>query len=702
MGLERRYLWLVGLVLVMASACGGRDESITPTPLPMIDAGSGEVPADAGVAPAPEDAAVVPATLVVQRAVPDHGPFTGGTRSILRGGGFTADAIVTVGGRMVQPADTDVIDDHRLSIVVPAGEVGPADITVTVGDSEVTLPAGFTYDAFYLDPDRGAVSGGTYVTVIGSGTAFADGDEVVFGRSPCVGVVIESESRLTCKTPAGAVGSVDVTIRHAADGTEIVAEDGFTYYDSADPFGGGLGGGSLNGSLNVTVLNAASGEPVPDAFVILGEDLTTEFQNLTDIRGQVTFSSPELIGDQTVHVAKHCFEKTSVVAFDAADVTVFLVPWMDPMCGMGGGPPPPGRGRNGSFISGELVWLGPNEYGPNPWANVPDPRAGEVKVAYVYTTQVTVDVPNPDPALGGGPQRVREIVPNDGQVHVGYPYGIFARPAGLAVYALAGLENTRTATFVPYVMGVARNVLVGPGETATDVNVLMNIPLDQTVDVRMDALPSAGRTGPDRFLVEGYLDLGGEGVIVREVNGDTLDAVRGRSAERPFRLFAQPSLVGALADARYLMTAGWYTGAFEAQPFTTATLSGVRDVRNPVVFDGYLGIPQATSPGYGENLPADRMLRWEADGAEPDFHMVLLIGGDGNPAWRHFAPGDVREVPIPDLSTIPEIDDVSGGFLSWVVYAIKIPGFRYDELSYRHLNERYWSHSATDVFTALY
>ena len=52
--------------------------------------------------------------------------------------------------------------------------------------------------------------------------------------------------------------------------------------------------------------------------------------------------------------------------------------------GSGGGG---GRPRNGAFVEGELIWHGPNEMGPNPWLNVPEPRAGWVKVAYVYTTR---------------------------------------------------------------------------------------------------------------------------------------------------------------------------------------------------------------------------------------------------------------------------------------------------------------------------
>jgi hypothetical protein len=677
-----------------ATGCG--DDVIETRPRP--DAGS----ADAGQGDAGRafpDSGIGFSELTVQRIVPDHGPFMGGTVAVIRGAGFTADAEVTIGGRLVQPADTTLIDDRRLRVIVPAGEVGPADVLVRVGEDEIILPDGYTYDAISVDPGRGSISGGTLVNIVGSGTLFEDGDTVTFGRLGCDDLTVVSETRLTCRTPPGSAGTVDVTVVRAADGTEITAPDAFTYYDSTDPISGGLGGGPLMGTMNVTVLNGATGDPLPDAFVMVDEDISTLHQGLTDLRGQVSFSGDDLIGRHTVHAAKHCFEKTSFVTFDASDVTIFLIPWMDPMCGEGG-EPPVGRPRQGTFINGELIWRGPNEYGPNPWTNIPPPRANEIKVAYVFTTQASLTQPNPDPAIGGL-QRVLEILPPDDEEHLGYPYRIFARPAGLAVYALAGLENTTTGEFIPYIMGIARNVLGGPGEEVRGADMVMNIPLDHTVDVRLSGLPAETARGPNRFKTEAYIDLGGEGLIVRQVNLESLDIVRSRTSANPFRFWGQPALYDALSDGRYRFIAGWYTGDFDAQPYSVVVRQGVRDVAAETVLDGFVGIPRAMSPELGARIPADRILRWEANGGvQPDFHIVLMIGGDGNPAWRHFAPGDVTEAPIPDLSSIPDIDDISGGFITWVVYAVRVPGVRFDEFTYDYLADRYWEAYALDYFTA--
>lgn len=680
---------LVGLLSALGCGETGR-----------IDGDGGFVPVDSGAVDRDsgggfrDGGGIGRTDLTLARVVPDHGPFTGGNTVVLRGSGFTDESQVTFGGRNVQPADHRLIDSRRLSVVVPAGEVGPADVAITVGGTTVLLENGYTYDAIAVEPNSGAVAGGTFVTIIGMGTSFQEGDRVLFGRSPCSDVEVVSATRINCRTPPMSAGTVDVVVQGA--GAPLSAPDAYTYFDSSDPFSGGLGGGPLAGSVNLTVLDGMTGMPVADAFAILGEDLGTEHQGLTDTLGQITFSGPDIVAPSTIHVAKHCYERTSFVAFDARDVTVFLIPWMDPMCGMGSPPPGGGRGRNGAFVEGQLVWLRDFGSGPAEWFNVPPPRAGWVRAAYVYTTQASLSLPNPDPSLGGSWQRVLEEAPGSR----GYPYSVFARPAGLAVYALAGLEETSTGRFVPYVMGVTRNVLAGPGETVPDVDIYMDIPLDHYVEVQLTDLPASVGRFPDRFRLQANIDLAGEGVIVRDVQGQEYDVLRGRDASRPFRFMAQPALFGSLADGRYRIEAGWFTGDFDGQPYTVAVERGITAVDSIVTIGGFLGIPQATAPANGDRLPADRVFRWSADGPDPSFHVVVVIGADGNPAWRMFVPGDVREAPAPDFSSIPELRDMPIGFLTWAVFSITLPGFDFDQLRYGDLNDAFWTRWAVDFYTA--
>ncbi len=660
-------------------------------------------PPDSG-GPTFEDASGIGRTgLDLAHVSPDHGPFVGGNTVVLRGTGFTEDAQVSFGGRDVQGADHRLIDARRLAVVVPAGEVGPVDVAITVGENTVTLADGYTYEALHVDPNSGSIAGGTFVTIVGSGTDFREGDNVLFGRTACQEIEVVSTTRINCRAPAAVAGTVDVTVVSALDGTMLVATDGFTYFDSTDPVSGGLGGGPISGSINITVVDGATGLPLPQAFAMLGEDIATTHKGLTDSLGQISFSGPDVMAPATIHVMKHCYERTSFVAFDARDVTIFLTPWQDPMCGEGE-PGGGGRGRNGSFIEGELVWMREFGVGSREWYNVPPARTGWTRVAYVYTTQFAVGWPNPPPEWGSR-QRVTEADMGTR----GYPYNIFARPAGLAVYAIAGLEETATRRFVPYVMGVARNVLAAPGQTVRGVDVVMDIPLDHYLETQLADLPSATPIGPDRFRLEATIDLAGEGVIVRKVNGVELDVVRARDASRPFRFFTQPALQGTLSDGRYTVEAGWFTGDFDAAPYTVAIERGVREVDQTLVMDGFFGVPQAVAPGYGEMLPADRILRWQADGAVPDLQVVSITGADGNPAWRVFLPGNVHEAPIPDLSTLatlfpevpPElIQDIPSGFLQWRVQAIGIPGFDFNEFRYSDMNDLYWTRWARNSFTA--
>lgn len=655
--------------------------------------------------------------LQILRLVPDHGPFIGGNVSILRGAGFTAEAQVTFGTHQVQGADHTLIDTRRLQVVVPAGDVGVVDVTIQAGDHTFTLAHGYTYDALSVDPNRGSVAGGTFVNIVGSGTAFATGDTVLFGRTPCTDVIVVSPERITCHAPQTSAGTVDVTVVSGADGSEDTAVQAYSYYDSSDPVSGGLGGGPANGTINVTAIDFSTGMPILGAFAIVGEDLATPYQGFTDSMGQISFSGPDLVGQHSVHISKHCYTRTSFIAFDAQDATAFMIPWTDPMCGMGmagGG----GRGRNGSFVSGDLVFPGANEYGPNPWDIIPHPRDGWVRVAYVYATQTDIGQPNPDPSLGGAIQRVVETnMPPEG--HLGYPYSIFVTPRGMAVFALAGLENPATQQFIPYVMGVARNVLVGPGETATGVNVPMTLPLDHSLVADLGMVPPQVRSQPDRFFLQAYVDLGGEGVIVRTMPGhidpSTLhyydfDSIHRRDATREFRFVAEPPLEGALSDGRFRVIAGYntlyqspYTGnalALDFYPFTYVLQSGITAVDEHVQMQDFLGIPDAISPADGEHVPADRMLRWNEVGPPADFHIILMFGGDGNPAWLMFVRGDQHAAAIPDLSSIPMIEDISDGRIQWGIYSVTIPGFDFDTLTYNYLSMQYWSSYSYNYFTS--
>jgi len=105
------------------------------------------------------------------------------------------------------------------------------------------------------------------------------------------------------------------------------------------------------------------------------------------------------------------------------------------------------------------------------------------------------------------------------------------------------------------------------------------------------------------------------------------------------------------------------------------------------------------APAQGARLPADRVLRWSADGATPDMYIISVTGGDGFPAWEQFVPGTLTESPLPDLSSIEGLEDIPAGFLDWVVRGVRIEGFEFNSFHYGHLSPRVWTHTAVDNFT---
>jgi hypothetical protein len=676
----------------------------------QIEAGGPELPSDAG-----EDGEIavddsgVPiiggrAGLTVTGVVPESGPFAGGNQVRVRGSGFSEEALVFFGGRMAQPADTVRIDRSTLSVVVPAGDVGVVDVTVREGDAEATRRDAYTYNPLLIAPTEGSIAGGTSIVITARGATFTPAVTVDVGGEPCIDVRVITPSSLRCKTPPGAVGLVDVVVHIEEEGDvpQLSAREAFEYLDFSDTLQGGLSGGPIDGSINVTVIDAFRGNVMPGVFVMVGDAVGTALRGVTNDRGQVTFSEEGLVGPVTIHAALECFERISIVAFDARNVTLELVAMLDPTCGdpgelMPGG----GRGVAGSIISGELIFPGPDEFAPNTWDVLPEPRANEERVAYVYTTRGRIEAQNPSPELTDGIWRVTEGSPVGVR---GFLYRIFARPAGLAVYAIAGLERRDTGELTPYLMGVTRDLVTAPGEELEAMDIQMTLPLDHKLEIEVAPVPERNQRGPSSLRVQAHLDLGGEGVIVREVGVrqpvELMDMQQSLTASSEFPFFAQPAILGTLDNARYEVLAGYYAGPSDQDaPFTRVRLPGVVQGQEPTRIADMLDIPRAVAPEQGARIPSDRTLRWEQPGEPADFFIITVQSGAEVFSWQQLVPGTQTESVLPDLSKIPEVGDVPEGLVLWTVQAVREPDFVFDELKLDQLNPRLFSHHAVDAFT---
>ena len=110
--------------------------------------------------------------------------------------------------------------------------------------------------------------------------------------------------------------------------------------------------------MNVTVLSGADGSPIADAFVMLWTDPATPYQGYTNTQGQITFSGTDLMGEQMVSASKEGFASTSVVEYDATNVTLYMSPMSPPSSGSPPAIAPP-------IFKGRI--LGIDKYVPVPW-----------------------------------------------------------------------------------------------------------------------------------------------------------------------------------------------------------------------------------------------------------------------------------------------------------------------------------------------
>ena len=97
--------------------------------------------ADSKIVPTPRDTAEDAAGLTIASLAPGSGPASGGTPVVVRGTGFTAASVASVGGSAC--ASLSYVSSQELTCVTPPGAVGAAELVVIEGAA--TARAGFAY-----------------------------------------------------------------------------------------------------------------------------------------------------------------------------------------------------------------------------------------------------------------------------------------------------------------------------------------------------------------------------------------------------------------------------------------------------------------------------------------------------------------------------------------------------------------------------
>ncbi len=683
-----------GVVLALSHGCLARDEGAfekryrddagTPPPN-LIDGSVG--PGDA----TSELPQVAPhAVLGVE---PPHGPFSGGQLVLVRGNGFASNARVWFGDQEIPAENIVPVDPKRVQVLVPPGSAGAVDVTVQNGgdaSTSATLPGGYTYDIFYLEPASGPVSGGTRVTVRGSGTSWTADTEVSIDLKPCTDVALSSPSELSCTTAQGTPGSKSVRVT-TPDAVSVDVLDAYIYGDSDNGFRGGLDGQPLNTKLRVIALDAYTGDPLPGATVVAGDELASALVQQTDSGGVTDFVAADLGPKRSVTLVKKCYQPITFVDVPVDTVTAYLDPVLSPKCAEDGDPPPTGGNPTMSgAVTGELIWPSSSEFGRGSWTNVPPPQ-GENQSLVAYVFRLAND-PGQSFQL---PSAFAAVTP-DSPGTAGFQYSMSVGAGNVTLYALAGIED-RSVTpplFLAYSMGISKGVSTKPGAATSNVFIHVNIPLDHALQVSVKG-PTPTLKGPDRAVVQTSVRVGELGyVILPNTRQTALLPVDG-----VLSFVGVPPLGQALLGSQYVVSGRAVSGASETTPRSVAASLATTTTSQIVPLESFVEIPKLVVPQNNTTWDKQTLdFTVMPGGASVDLSVLSLITSGGLVTWTVAAPPGVTEVQLPDIAALNADFALPPGPLTVSISLAHIQQFSYGTLRYRHLSTQGWNGYATDVF----
>lgn len=630
-------------------------------------------------------------------ANPSHGAFNGGDVVLVSGRGFTSKARVWFGPNEVDETTTVPVSPDSVQVITPPGTAGPVDLIVQDGDdtsTQRTLAGGYSYDALYAVPDVGPVPGGTVIQIAGQGTSWDATTVAAIDQNPCTTLTVNSPTLLTCTVPAGTPGGKTITVTTSSDGGSetILVLDGYTYQDSSDGFKGGLSGAPLAGQLTVLVYDNFTGDPIPGALVVVGSDIATAIQAMSDASGVTVIDDSSLTTPQTVTVAAECHGPISFVTEPVNTVTAYLDPVLSPACG-GSGDPPPVGGKVGQLgeVTGQLVWPLVGEFMEGGWSNVPSPIGKtQQQVAYVFAaaSDPTQPFQLPDistavtPAMASG---------------AGYPFSIELWPGNASLYAIAGIEDTGKSPpeFTGYAMGAVNGVPVLPGQITGGVYIAMSQALNQALTLDVSP-PAPGPQGPDRLDAEVAVNLGHGGYALLPIGQ--------KSPFLPLQgnldFVGLPGLDGPLAGALYVATASAVTGPTATAPMSVVTSVQTNNTAQVLAIGGFVSVPQLTTPATGTVWDGVHLATtFPPGGAVPDLTVYDISAGNGLMHWTVAAPGGSQAISLPSLAGFPQLA-LPPGPLVIGVYGAKIANFDYGSLRYVQMTTRGMSAYSLSYFNA--
>lgn len=600
--------------------------------------------------------------------VPSRLPDIGNQPFVVGGNGFSEASEVFVDGTRV-PCQRE--SAQVLRCVAAAHAPGPVDVRVDEGGQSQTLPDAITFyekiEVFDVRPARGARSGGTLVQLIGRG--FADDMRLEFDGAPLIVDEVISTTEAFARTPPGLPGMVGLLARRGGDVNFL--PEAFEYFDPYSRFGG-VWGDAIQWSINVTVLDGATGDPVPEAQLrVLPVGALAPYTGLTDDLGQGVVSNRAITSPVSVTVAKPGYEIFTIERVTAQNITVYITPHEIEL-GQGNPPDPIPPSR----ISGRINGLDALEKPLDP---------GLVLAAFVETTHTSMynrqSLPWAEP---------NGILFEDG------PFEIFCRPGQIAVVVTAGyIQQARLSEYqngevtywamrnnlTPIAMGYQRYISVSPGDLVEDIAVELDRPMDVEVPVTLQNPSSGPPPAPGVFEVEAIIDFGAEGYWALDTT------IEGASTELLMRHMPDMNAWEPDLDLRWIATARPPGDAF--LPYTITFVED-RDVIDGVVIGPFVGTPRLVSPLDGGTLGPNRLIEWDlfpgAEGpAEPAHANIISITSfRGLPLWTHITPGPVTHYRLPDLP--PEFQLDPQGMNLTIVPVIMRGRFDFDDWGLSDLN----------------